>query len=335
MVACLTVTYGNRIRLLSKVIDRVLQENVDKIIVVNNNASPESAKCLTDLMRQHQGKIEVIDLPRNTGTAYAFKIGLEQACRSDECEYIWLLDDDNVPEEGTLQKLLNFISTPQGRRPEVCCLTSDRVGSHYINCIRDNNPMIALGRMNSFWGFHLMEMPKKILKRLSSYSVYDRPLPKPYGEIRMVPYGGLFINRDIIPKVGYPDISYFMYVDDYEYTFRISKAGYKIYLLGTTRIHDIEKGWEAGLKGPHFSRLAKSRNPIRLYYSARNMIRFQRENTVSNASMYYLNFLTFITFFLLACLLRLKFRNIATMWLAICAAFGNEHGESANFKLNT
>ncbi|MDK2861142.1 MAG: hypothetical protein PWQ37_3063 [Candidatus Petromonas sp.] len=107
-VCVVTVTYGNRFHLLKQVIDAALNEGVYKIIVVDNNSEVESRNKLMEYEKLLNGKIKVLYLDDNYGSAGGFKKGLEEAYNDSECEFIWLLDDDNYPMNGSLKNLLDF-----------------------------------------------------------------------------------------------------------------------------------------------------------------------------------------------------------------------------------
>ena len=47
----------------------------------------------------------------NKGTAIAFKTGIIKALETG-CEFIWLMDDDTVPETGALNALKKFRNVP-------------------------------------------------------------------------------------------------------------------------------------------------------------------------------------------------------------------------------
>jgi GT2 family glycosyltransferase len=111
-VCVVTVTYGNRFHFLNQVIDAALEEGVCKVIVVGNNSSPESREKLKEYEKElGEQKIKVLYLDDNYGSAGGFKIGLKEAYNDQECEFIWRLDDDNKPLEGSLKILLDFWSS--------------------------------------------------------------------------------------------------------------------------------------------------------------------------------------------------------------------------------
>ena len=104
-ICVVTVTYGNRFHLLKQVVDAGLKEGVCKVIVVDNNSETESREKLKEYERElGNQKIEVLYLDSNYGSAGGFKKRLEEEYSDPECEFIWLLDDDNIPVEGSLIK---------------------------------------------------------------------------------------------------------------------------------------------------------------------------------------------------------------------------------------
>ncbi len=54
---------------------------------------------------------------------------------------------------------------------------------------------------------------------------------------------GLFFHKDLIEKIGLPDESYFLYVDDFDFTYRITKAGGEIWMVTNSHLHDLESSF--------------------------------------------------------------------------------------------
>ena len=108
-VFVVTVTYGNRFHLLKQVIDAALSEGVSKVIVVDNNSDPESREKLREYEQKlGNEKIKVLYLDDNYGSAGGFKRGLGKAYNDPNCEFIWLLDEDNTPNIGVGLKLVSI-----------------------------------------------------------------------------------------------------------------------------------------------------------------------------------------------------------------------------------
>jgi len=102
------VTYGNRFNLLKQVIDAVLDEHVNRIIVVDNNSQTESRNNLKKYQEKYSNILKVFYQYKNTGSAAGFKFGIKEAYNSKECDFILLLDDDNVVMKNCITNFINL-----------------------------------------------------------------------------------------------------------------------------------------------------------------------------------------------------------------------------------
>ena len=103
-VCSVIVTYGDRFHLLKQVIEACYKEGVDKVIVIDNASEENSKKQLKEYEKENQDRLKVIYLEENIGSAGGYKRGLQEAYECEECEYIWLLDDDNMPQKKSFVK---------------------------------------------------------------------------------------------------------------------------------------------------------------------------------------------------------------------------------------
>ena len=292
-VCSVIVTYGDRFHLLKQVIEACLREGIDKIIVVDNASVENSRKQLKEYDKEID-KLKVIYLDENTGSAGGYKIGLQEVYNCKECEYIWLLDDDNMPQKDSLKILKEFWNSYDMKNKEdnLCLLSfrPDRVA--YKEAIMTNNPNLVLGRKNSFLGFHILDLPKKIirvLKRKAVIKTFTENLDIKSGRVAVAPYGGMFFHKNLINKIGYPKEEFFVYADDHEWSYRITKNSGKIILVLDSVLEDIDKSWNISRKKePAFSIIAKG-NSFRVYYSTRNRVFFEVNNLITNNLMYEIN----------------------------------------------
>ena len=297
-VCVVIVTYGNRFRFLKQVIDACLREGVEKIIVVDNASHPESKNKLKELESKLRDKIKVIYLDENTGSAGGYKRGLQEAYKCEKCEFIWLLDDDNEPQKGSLKVLKEFWKNYylENKEENLCLLSyrSDRIA--YKEAVVTNNPYLVLGKKNSFLGFHVVDLPKKVIRvikrKLGLQTFKDNPNIK-YGLVAVAPYGGMFFHKRLINKIGYPREKFFLYADDHEWSYRITKIGGRIVLLLDSVLEDIDKSWNIKKGKETIFDILHRGNSFRIYYSTRNRIAFEQENLVSNKSLYKLNLVIF------------------------------------------
>ncbi|SFR14229.1 glycosyltransferase [Desulfoscipio geothermicus] len=305
-VCAVILTYGERKYLLEQVIDSLMRQTypLNKIIIVDNAADKKTGEFLSNLAR-FNSKISIIYLNENTGSAKGYKIGIKEACKI-ACDYVWLLDDDNMPEDNALEELIcawdalhvNSLNT-------ITALLSLRLDrKQYVKVAEGGSVKKYFGKQNSFLGFHLVDIPSKLInkiavsfqksnvKQVQLANINLKNVDVPYA-----PYGGLFLHKNIIDYIGYPDENFYLYSDDHDFTYRITQLGGRIALIPSSKIIDIDKSWhiERGNKLsfiPQFIKKINENNMFRIYYSIRNRIYFEKNNVVNNLFIYYLN--TFI-----------------------------------------
>ena len=294
-VCVVTVTYGDRFKYLKEVIKSCFEEGIDKIIIVDNASAESSRKQLRDLQKKYKDKIKVIYLDENLGSAGGYKKGLEEAYKCKECEFIWLLDDDNVPQKGALKQLIEFWKKLKYKeKEEKIALLSFRPDREiYKMSVLENKTQLLLGRQNSFLGFHFIDLPGKfwrnIKKRLKK-TVSARNTNIKAGIVPVATYGGLFFHKNLLKIIGFPREEFFLYVDDHEWTYRITKFGGKIFVVFDSIVEDIETSWYLKeKKNSSFSPFLSTEAQMRIYYSVRNRVIFERENLVTVPLIYYLN----------------------------------------------
>jgi glycosyltransferase involved in cell wall biosynthesis len=131
-VTAIIVTYGNRFYFLKQSIKAAFTEGVKKIIVVDNGSPEENKQKLQAYEKQNNKIMKVLYLNDNYGSAGGYKRGLQEAYVDKECEYIWLLDDDNVPSQGALKELISvWTSLEIDKKEETIALLSRREGANF------------------------------------------------------------------------------------------------------------------------------------------------------------------------------------------------------------
>ena len=287
-VFAVIVTYANRFNLLKRVIISCLDEGVTRVIVVDNNSDLESKNNLRNYELELTGKLKVVYLLQNYGSAGGYKRGLECAFADQECEYIWLLDDDNKPRVGSLNHLSenwdNF-SAEKDIKNDTALLAYRADREIYRESVLIGNPSYMLGRCNSFLGFHIMDTPYKFMKlmkkKLSVKSV-KRNAGIKFGKVSVAPYGGMFFHKQLLKQIGYPDELFFVYADDYYWSYRIKE----IYLILESEIEDIDVSWNLKVKtASPFHYYLNEGSDFRVYYSVRNRVYF--ESRMPKCSLVY------------------------------------------------
>jgi GT2 family glycosyltransferase len=281
-VCVVTVTYGNRFHLLKQVVESALVEGVYKVIVVDNNSEPESREKIKEYEKKlGSQKIKVLYLDDNYGSAGGFKRGLEEAYNDPECEFILLLDDDNVLEKDSISKSWYLISYLKD-------LNYNYMLSFYRKDLEDfskfiNEFYITVYLPNNFCGFSLRRYIKdKIITKITKLRKKQLYFEELYSlhPIDVAPYGGLLFHKSILSKIGYPREDFYLYGDDHEFTYRFTKSGGVIFLCGGINIKDIDK--TTIFKGKIILYYDKEFPEDKFYYQIRNHTFFSKYFITNN-----------------------------------------------------
>ncbi|WP_298766841.1 glycosyltransferase [uncultured Polaribacter sp.] len=278
-VTVVIVTYSNRFHLLKQVLESCLESGVNNIVVVDNNSDENSSVKIKNFVNKNK-KLELISNKTNLGSAKAYKQGLKRANQIDN-EYIWLLDDDNKPRKNALSILKGFWDNKPKNVSAILSYRPDRY--QYKDAVIYQDPTIVLSKKNSFSGFHLKD---KILKLVSRPK---KSVNNSFGEIAYAPYGGLLFHKKLLNKIGYPNEKFYLYSDDHDWTYRITKQGNKIFIVLDSVIDDIDTSWAIKNKEKTIFTKIKNAPPFRVYYTIRNRMIFEKEYLISNKLIYNLN----------------------------------------------
>lgn len=287
-VCVITVTYGDRQRFLSQVIDRVLSFSQVKNVVVVNNAS-------TYPIEAADRRVIVLSNAENEGSAGGYNQGIAHAFEQVQCDFIWLLDDDNLPDEGTLTGLLLQWDKIAGdnNKKALFCLRNDR--KTHVSIARGDNPMQYYLVPDNFLGFSLFRIFKnrwrKIIAKFTGDDEYKERVVMPY-----VPYGGLLMHKQLIADIGYPNTDMYLYVDDSEYSYRITQHGGIIWMIPDCRIIDIDKSQGINYKKRMFHSQLLDEWSFRTYYHVRNRVYFYSRVAIRNKFMFRVNKLLYLAF---------------------------------------
>ncbi len=222
-----------------------------EIFVVDNNSVDGSSQ----LIREKFPDLYFIENKENLG----FSRANNQAIRKASGKYILLLNPDTVVEEDTFSKVTGFMEA----HPEAGGLgvkMIDGKGAFLPESKRGlPTPWVAFYKM--FGLSRLFPKSRKFGKyHLSYLSEND------IHEIEVLAGAFMLIRKETLDKVGLLDETFFMYGEDIDLSYRITKGGYKNYYFPETTI--IHYKGESTKKG--------SLNYVKVFYSA--MIIFARKH---------------------------------------------------------
>lgn len=213
-VVAVVVTY-NRRALLARCVAalRAQEGGLQRILVVDNASTDGTGTMLEAAAREPGIPLDVLRSSRNLGGAGGFAAGMDAAMAARP-HWLWLMDDDSEPEPGALQELLQAAARArlQGRAP-IGFLASQ-----------------VLWRDGSR---HRMNEPGRMTRRAPA------PAPKGLVAADYASFVSLLVSSEAVLACGLPIAEFFIGSDDVEYTWRITKAGYRGYEVPASRVRHL------------------------------------------------------------------------------------------------
>ena len=190
-IAAVVVTY-NRKALLARCIEclQAQSESGLDILVVDNASTDGTAQMLSALIRD--GAICYENTGSNLGGAGGFEHGVRRAVQLGY-EYVWLMDDDSMPEPGALSALMGAAR----ELGEFGFLSGKTLWTDGSICRMNVQRDLKLKNISDF-------APKRI----------------PCGAATFV---SLLVPARVVREMGLPIGRFFIWADDLEYTRRISR----------------------------------------------------------------------------------------------------------------
>jgi len=294
-----TVTYGDRLAYLQQLIERALAfVEINEVIVVSNAALAP----LEQLPERWPGKVRLIQLPHNTGSANGYAVALEAALAGG-ADYIWMMDDDNAPTTAAVTILHRELARLGGLLgPERVAVLGYRA-TQQADVAQGVPPRYILQPRSSYFGFHIAQLPYKLWRRLPWAK---RPGKRPASiSLPFAPYGGMLAHRSLYQRIGLPLKELVLYVDDTEYTRRITAGGGRLFLFTDAVIDELEESWNIKARTRNiYETCLLGDSDLRAYYAARNQAWFDKNVWAASPRLHRLNRAIFLTLLRLIARLR-------------------------------
>lgn len=215
------------------------QRPLERIIVIDN-ASAAPTVALLALLRASGacGALDVLRTEHNLGGAGGFALGLQAACEGG-ADWVWLLDDDAVPHADALGAL-EAVAAGAGPGCGAVC-----------GAVREFGRLARAHR-----------------RRYGQLTGLERALPESaYGgapvAIDTGSFVGFMVAATAVAQVGLPEPAFFLSYDDTDYSLRLRRAGFTVWLAPASVIEHLRSAGgrlRAGPVGP------------RHYFNIRNRI---------------------------------------------------------------
>jgi GT2 family glycosyltransferase len=201
-IAAVVVTF-NRKALLVECLGALLNQThkLDNIYVIDQASTDGTQDLLRDRGFLAEPAIHYWRVPVNTGGSGGFHDAMQKAYQSGH-SWIWIMDDDAIPEPDACEKLVPLTSFPQVVAVANRKLRKDRT--------TDLNHVSMLG---------------------------SSPAAGDYPRLKFSSFVGLLVKREAIDRVGLPKAEFFFQYDDNEYCSRLLTCGDIAYAVDSCIVH--------------------------------------------------------------------------------------------------
>lgn len=242
-IAAVVVTY-NRKELLCRCLQALdAQQNERLDILVFDNASTDGTE---DAVRElNLPRVKYQNTGRNLGGAGGFAFGVKAAAQAGY-EYLWLMDDDTLPEPGALQAFLQADADLQGEY--------GWLSSRALAPIGEDQPM--------------NRQRKTPYRDIDGYEQSLVPSV-------MASFVSLFIPLAVVRRFGLPIAEFFIWSDDWEYTRRISRSLPCYTVSGSRVVHAMQNSTVVNIAADSPNRWERYR-----YFYRNDVYLYRREGLV-------------------------------------------------------
>jgi len=211
--------------------------------------------------------IHYIRMNENTGGSGGFYEGIKRGYEKGY-DWLWLMDDDAITDEGALEVMTThslFKKPHVGILAPIIYGVDGKIQKYHHKIL---NPLLEETSALENGDFYINNIPNMIKVPI---------------KLDANCFVGPLINRKAIDKIGFPNKEFFIWADDLEYTYRISRY-FKIYLIPQSYV--LHKEFN-----PLISKKKKNRVPFnsywKHYYGIRNVIYFKNKYMNKKYKLFY------------------------------------------------
>jgi GT2 family glycosyltransferase len=192
-----------------------------EIVVVDNGSQDGSV----EMLKEHFPKIILIENEENVGYSKANNQGISHSTG----RYVCLLNSDTVILENALSKMVHFLDENPSTGATTCLLInpdgSDQFGS-------------ALGETNLVY---MLSVETGLYRKYPRSRIWGKPFlsyldHRKSHELEVCPSAVIVIRKEVFKTVGGLDEKIFFGVIDWDFSYRIRKAGWKLYFFSDSRV---------------------------------------------------------------------------------------------------
>lgn len=272
-VVAVTVVYGDRWNFLKKTLDALINEpKISTVIVVDNNSKNQQA--LDEYSKEHSPKIIILRQSENIGFSGAISKGAEKA-KETSCDYVLIMDDDCVLEEGGIDMFLDNYKYFPTQRVVMVANRIDIPG--VIGSFRRPSIKSQIPDGTIFDTINIKKITNLINLILGKKENPNGPF-LPFFPTQAFVTGGSFYPMEVLNEVDPYQADFFIYGEDLDFAWRVKKAGFLSYQCARPIIHDIDITFSQ--EGGHvWGLFSDTTADYKVYYRMRNSVVISRRHT--------------------------------------------------------
>ena len=247
----IVVTY-NRKELLNECLNALKKQKKAKtdILVIDNNSNDGTK----EMIKKMHPDILYRNTGANLGGAGGFNYGIKNAFNLEkEYDYLWIMDDDTIPEENVLYEFLKYAQK------------NKNFGFLSPKTVWKDNKLCLMNIQSD-------ETGKKINENTKNYTKLSR-----------CTFVACFLNLKVVKEIGLPIKEFFIWADDTEYSLRISKK-HECYYINTCKvIHKMNNNLSVTIENDAENRID------RYFYLYRNRFYIAKKNGIKKLIKYNLS----------------------------------------------
>ncbi len=205
-----------------------IKENLDisdyEIIVIDNN----SKERLIDTLNNIFPEVKLLNLENNVG----FGAANNYAMKCAEGKYFLLVNPDIIIKENCIQKLINFIEINSNVGIVAPALYKPDSTINYYNSFFPSMYSIIMQQ------FGLYNSARGMKKRMNDFFDFNLSKGEPF-VVEQVMGACILTRKSIYEEIGGFDETFFLYQEETDWEYRMTKKGWKIMLLPKAKaVHD-------------------------------------------------------------------------------------------------
>ena len=195
-------------------VERACNGIESEIIVADNNSQDGSC----EMIKERFPHIQLVENKENVG----FSKANNQAVKLAKGEYLCILNPDTAVAEDVFIKMLQFVEN------------KENLGAVGVHLLDGTGSFLPESKRN-------LPTPKRSLLKLLGFvgksNYYANDLSEHNrGDIPVLVGAFMFLKRSVYNEVGGFDEAYFMYGEDIDLSYKITKAGYQNKYLGDVKV---------------------------------------------------------------------------------------------------